>query len=94
VVNGVVQWQRSLYKPSPATAPSGTTRVNWRQGVDATYVGNLRPSGTVVTVGTTSVNSVGSGMAAEYVPGQGKELLPIPQTSLDTDPALKQNFGY
>jgi hypothetical protein len=94
VVNGVVQWQRSFYKPSPATAPSGTTRVNWRQGVDATYVGNLRPSGTVVTVGTTSVNSVGSGMAAEYVPGQGKELLPIPQTSLDTDPELKQNYGY
>jgi hypothetical protein len=94
VVNGVVQWQRSFYKPSPATAPSGTTRVNWRQGVDATYVGNLRPSGTAVTVGTTNVNSVGSGMAAEYVPGQGKELLPIPQTSLDTDPELKQNYGY
>ncbi|MDO7886675.1 RagB/SusD family nutrient uptake outer membrane protein [Hymenobacter cheonanensis] len=94
VVNGVVQWQRSFYKPSPAATPSGTTRVNWRQGIDATYVGNLRPSGTVVTIGTTTVNSVGSGMAAEYVTGQGKELLPIPQTTLDTDPALVQNYGY
>ncbi|NML63708.1 RagB/SusD family nutrient uptake outer membrane protein [Hymenobacter sp. RP-2-7] len=94
VVNGVVQWQRSFYRPSPSATPSGTTRVNWRAGIDATYVANLQPNGTAVQVGTTSVNSVGSGMAAEYVPGQGKELLPIPQTTLDTDPALKQNYGY
>ncbi|QKG57050.1 RagB/SusD family nutrient uptake outer membrane protein [Hymenobacter sp. BRD128] len=94
VVNGVVQWQRSFYRPSPAATPGGTTRVNWRQGIDATYVANLRPNGTAVTVGTTTVNSTGSGMAAEYAPGQGKELLPIPQTTLDTDPAIKQNFGY
>ncbi|GAA4507020.1 RagB/SusD family nutrient uptake outer membrane protein [Hymenobacter ginsengisoli] len=96
VVNGVVQWQRSFYRPSPAntTAPTGTTRVNWRQGIDATYVANLRPNGTTVTIGSTTVTSAGTGMAAEYVPGQGKELLPIPQTTLDTDPAIKQNFGY
>lgn len=104
IVNGVVQWQRSFYRPSPAntTAPSGTTRVNWRQGIDNTYVANLQPNGTAVPFTTTSggttttvtVNSTGAGMAAEYVPGQGKELLPIPQTTLDTDPALKQNFGY
>lgn len=104
IVSGVVQWQRSFYRPSPANpaAPSGTTRVNWRQGIDNTYVANLQPNGTVVPFTTTSggttttvnVNSTGAGMAAEYVPGQGKELLPIPQTTLDTDPALKQNFGY
>jgi hypothetical protein len=96
VVNGLVQWQRSFYRPSPAntTAPTGTTRVNWRQGIDATYVANLQPSGTAVKVGTTTVASTGSGMAAEYAPGQGKELLPIPQTTLDTDPALVQNYGY
>ncbi len=45
-------------------------------------------------VGATTVASTGSGMAAEFVPGQGRELLPIPQTTLDTDPALKQNSGY
>ncbi|RZK86583.1 MAG: RagB/SusD family nutrient uptake outer membrane protein [Hymenobacter sp.] len=100
VVSGVVQWQRSFYRPSPANAaaPTGTTRVNWRLAIDNTYVANLQPNGTVVpfTTGTTttSVNSTGAGLAAEYVTGQGKELLPIPQTTLDTDPALKQNAGY
>ncbi|MCC3154819.1 RagB/SusD family nutrient uptake outer membrane protein [Hymenobacter sp. BT770] len=96
VVNGMVQWTRSFYKPSPTntTAPSGTTRVNWRQSIDATYVANLQPNGTSVTLGTTTVTSIGSGLAAEFVAGQGRELLPIPQTTLDTDPALKQNSGY
>jgi hypothetical protein len=103
VVNGAVQWTRSFYKSTPTALlpttpatplPSGISRVNWRQSIDATYVGNLQPSGTVVQVGTTSVNSTGTGLAAEYLTGQGKELLPIPQTTLDTDPALKQNFGY
>ncbi|GAB3729851.1 RagB/SusD family nutrient uptake outer membrane protein [Hymenobacter agri] len=94
VVNGQIQWARSFYRPSPATTPSGTTRVNWRQGIDATYVANLQPNGTSVTLGTSTVISAGTGMAAEYLPGLGKELLPIPQTTLDTDPALKQNSGY
>jgi hypothetical protein len=104
VVSGQVQWTRSFYRPSPAnaTAPSGTTRVNWRQSVDNTYVANLQPNGTAVPFTTTTggvtttvtVNSTGAGLAAEYVTGQGKELLPIPQTTLDTDPMLKQNFGY
>ena len=96
VVNGAIQWTRSFYRSSPATAtaPTGTTRVNWRLSIDAAYVGNLQPNGIAVNVGGTNVNSVGSGMAAEYVSGAGKELLPIPQTTLDTDPALKQNFGY
>jgi hypothetical protein len=103
VVSGAVQWTRSFYRPTPAALlpttpatplPAGVSRVNWRQSIDAAYVGNLQPSGTAVTIGATTVNSVGSGMAAEYVPGMGKELLPLPQTTLDTDPALKQNFGY
>jgi hypothetical protein len=94
VVNGQIQWSRSFYRPSPATTPSGTTRVNWRQAIDATYVANLQPNGTSVTVGSTTVISTGSGLAAEYAPGQGKELLPIPQTSIDTNPNLKQNAGY
>jgi hypothetical protein len=104
VVNGAVQWTRSFYRPSPATttAPTGTTRVNWRLAIDGTYVANLQPNGTPVAISTTTggttttttVNSTGTGMAAEYAPNLGKELLPIPQTTLDTDPALKQNFGY
>jgi hypothetical protein len=98
VVNGVAQWARSFYRPSPAATPSGTTRVNWRQGIDAIYVSNLQPSGTSVALptGTTTTTTIsaGTGLAAEYLPGQGKELLPIPQTSLDTNSALKQNAGY
>jgi hypothetical protein len=98
VVNGQIQWARSFYRSSPAATPSGTTRVNWRQAIDATYVSNLQPSGTSVALPTgsttTTTISAGTGLAAEYLPGQGKELLPIPQTTLDTDPALKQNFGY
>jgi hypothetical protein len=98
VVSGVVQWARSFYRPSPAATPTGTTRINWRQAIDATYVSNLQPNGTSValTTGTTTTTTIsaGTGLAAEYTLGQGKELLPIPQTSLDTNPALKQNAGY
>ena len=93
---GNVQWTRSFYRPSPAntTAPSGTVRVNWRQAIDAMYVANTRPSGRSVTVGTTSATSTGTGLAAEYVPNAGKELLPIPQSTIAADPALVQNAGY
>lgn len=92
---GNVQWVRSFYRPAPATAPAGTTvRVNWREAINAAYIANTRPTGTTVTVGTTSATSIGSGLAAEYVPGQGKELLPIPQSTLAADPALVQNAGY
>ena len=80
VVNGLVQWNRSFYRPSPAATPTGTTRVNWRLAVDAAYITNTRPGGT--------------GLAAEFVPNMGKELLPIPQSTIDTDPNVKQNFGY
>ncbi|MBF9142417.1 RagB/SusD family nutrient uptake outer membrane protein [Hymenobacter properus] len=93
-----VQWTRSFYRPSPTpnTAPTGTVRVNWRQGIDAAYVANTKPAGTdyVLPGTTTPVKSIASGLAAEYVPGRGKELLPIPQATLSADPALKQNFGY
>ncbi|GAB3581406.1 RagB/SusD family nutrient uptake outer membrane protein [Hymenobacter daeguensis] len=80
VVNGVIQWARSFYRPSPAATPTGTTRVNWRLAVDAAYLTNTRPGGT--------------GLAADFVPNAGKELMPIPQSTLDTDPNVKQNFGY
>jgi hypothetical protein len=93
---GEVQWTRSFYRPSPTpnTAPTGTVRVNWRQAIDAAYVANTQPAGTSFTLGTTTAPSIGSGLAAQYVPGQGKELLPIPQSTLISDPALVQNFGY
>ena len=93
---GPVQYTRSFYRPSPTAtaAPAGTVRVNWRQAIDAAYIANTRPAGTSATIGTTTAASAGTGLAAEYVPGRGKELLPIPQSTLSSDPALKQNFGY
>jgi len=93
-----LQWTRSFYKPSPTvnTAPAGTVRVNWRQSINAAYVANTKPADTnyVITPGSTPEKSIGSGLAAEYVPNKGKELLPIPQATLSADPALVQNFGY
>lgn len=101
-----IQWARSFYKPTPAAlipanstapAPAGLTRVNWRQAIDVSYVANTKPAGTNYALpGSTAtpVRSAGSGLAAEYVPGRGKELLPIPQSTVIADPALKQNFGY
>lgn len=91
-----LQWTRSFYRPSPTvtTAPAGTVRVNWRQAIDAQYVANTKPAGTTYTLGTVTATSAASGLAAEYVPGRGKELLPIPQSTISSDPALVQNFGY
>ncbi|GAB2957084.1 RagB/SusD family nutrient uptake outer membrane protein [Hymenobacter coalescens] len=94
-----VQWVNSFYRPSPyTTAPAGTTRVNWRQAIDAAYIANTKPVNTTysLTIGTTTTTatSTAAGLAAEYLPGKGKELLPIPQATLAADPALKQNFGY
>ncbi|MCC3158048.1 RagB/SusD family nutrient uptake outer membrane protein [Hymenobacter sp. 15J16-1T3B] len=97
-----LQWANSFYRPSPATAPAGTTRVNWRQALTADYIANTRPANTTYSLTlpgptgpvTTTATSIASGLAAEYLPGKGKELLPIPQATLAADPALQQNFGY
>lgn len=91
---GAIQWARSFYRTSPATTPAGTTRVSWRLSIDATYIANTLPTGSAATVGSVTVASTGSGLAAEFLPNQGKELLPFPQSTLDADPALMQNFGY
>jgi hypothetical protein len=95
-VAGPVQWTRSFYRPSPTpnTAPAGTVRVNWREAINASYLANIRPPGFTYTLGTTSATSTGTGLAAEYVSGQGKELLPIPQSTLTADRKLAQNYGY
>ncbi|GAB2465741.1 starch-binding protein [Hymenobacter qilianensis] len=95
-VGSSVQWTRSFYRPSPTlnTAPTGTVRVNWRQAIDAAYIANTKPLGTSFTLGTTTAVSLGTGLAAEYVPNAGRELLPIPQATIAADNKLVQNFGY
>ena len=59
------------------------------------------PSTVTIPAGTTSVNwssaltTAGiANVASDFVPNMGKELMPIPQGSLDTDRNLKQNLGY
>jgi len=84
VVNGEVRWLNSFYRPSRAVAPTPptggpVTRVNWRQEISA--------------ANSTSTDWIRN-VAGEYQPGRGKELLPIPQMAIDTNPNLRQNFGY
>lgn len=71
-------------------------RVVWARTFYRRY-----PAGTPAPTGTTSVSWSSAltaaniaNVAADYVPNKGKELLPIPQGSLDTNRNLKQNFGY
>ncbi|WP_201984192.1 RagB/SusD family nutrient uptake outer membrane protein [Hymenobacter rubidus] len=33
-----LRWARSFYKPAPATAPTGTTAVNWRSSITTAFV--------------------------------------------------------
>lgn len=81
VINGEVQFLNSFYRPTPDKPPvvAGATITRL----------NWR-QGLVGSSATTFINNV----AAEYQPNKGKELVPIPQTAIDTNPALVQNFGY
>ncbi|WP_151089097.1 RagB/SusD family nutrient uptake outer membrane protein [Hymenobacter baengnokdamensis] len=89
-VTGGLQFARSFYAAAPATAPAGTTSASWGASITTSYVANTQPSGSSY-MGSPST---GTGLAAEYVPSAGKELLPIPQSTIDVDPALTQNSGY
>ncbi|RYY40128.1 MAG: RagB/SusD family nutrient uptake outer membrane protein [Chitinophagaceae bacterium] len=74
-------WANSFYTTSPASAPAGSTSVNW----------------VVLPTGSTPVNAIGTTALARYAlgftPGRS-ELLPIPQAARDANPALTQNPGY
>ncbi|WP_022824554.1 RagB/SusD family nutrient uptake outer membrane protein [Hymenobacter norwichensis] len=82
-VNDQLRYARSLYRPTTLTASTytvpGTTTVATRF--------NWRQSLT----GTSTFIDL---LAANYVPNSGDELLAFPQTVVDTNPNLKQNFGY
>jgi hypothetical protein len=88
VVNEQGVYLRSLYRPwttttVPASSIPGTvtTRINWRQALVAQLTG-------------ATPNAYINGVATYYVPNTGDELFPFPQTVLDSNPNLKQNFGY
>lgn len=53
------------------------------------------PAGTTAVAWRTAITDATiANLASEYKPNAGKELLPIPQTTIDTNPNVKQNFGY
>lgn len=69
-----VNWVNSFYKPSPASAPPGTTSVNW------------------VTSSLTTTRNWG--MYAQGFKANHSEIFPIPQSAIDANPSLTQDFGY
>jgi hypothetical protein len=78
-----LRYARSLYRPSPSTATTFPVTVG-----GTTYAArrvNWR-------AGLSAANI--ADVASAYVPNTGDELLAFPQTVLDTNPNLKQNFGY
>ncbi|RZK37557.1 MAG: RagB/SusD family nutrient uptake outer membrane protein [Hymenobacter sp.] len=53
------------------------------------------PTGTTAVSWRTAITAASiANLASEYRANAGKELLPIPQTTLDANPNVKQNFGY
>ncbi|WP_324680033.1 RagB/SusD family nutrient uptake outer membrane protein [Hymenobacter sp. GOD-10R] len=78
-----LRYARSLYRPAPSTATTFNVTVN-----GTTYAARRVSWRQAVTA--TSIADV----ASAYVPGTGDELLAFPQTVVDTNPNLKQNYGY
>lgn len=78
-----LRYARSLYRPAPSTA----TTFNITTG-GTTYAARRVNWRAAVTA--TSIADV----ASAYLPNTGDELLAFPQTVVDTNPNLKQNFGY
>ncbi|MDB5233304.1 MAG: RagB/SusD family nutrient uptake outer membrane protein [Hymenobacter sp.] len=82
-VNDQLRYARSLYRPFATTTSTilvpGTTTVANRF--------NWRQALT----GTSTFIDL---LASDYAPNSGDELLAFPQTVVDTNPRLKQNFGH
>ncbi|KAA9339182.1 RagB/SusD family nutrient uptake outer membrane protein [Hymenobacter busanensis] len=47
VVNGQLQWARSLYRPAPATAPTGVSSVSWKGSVTEARIADIASGYTV-----------------------------------------------
>ncbi len=73
-----VIWGTSLYAPRGVSSVSGYTKVAW---VTSTVAGVLSSSGS------------SNGYAFDFKPNHS-ELLPIPQSALDADFNLHQDYGY
>jgi hypothetical protein len=78
-----LRYARSLYRPSPSTAT--TFNVTFNGTTYAAKRVNWRQSVTDANI---------ADVASNYAPNTGDELLAFPQTVIDTNPNLKQNYGY
>ncbi|MCB2409689.1 RagB/SusD family nutrient uptake outer membrane protein [Hymenobacter lucidus] len=85
-VNDQLRYARSLYRPSFSNA---STLSNYT--LPGTTTVSNRFSWRQALGGTSTFIEL---FAANYVPNTGDELLAFPQAVVDTNPNLKQNFGY
>jgi hypothetical protein len=83
-VNDQLRYVRSLYRPYTVT--SNTIPVPGSSPAITAARFAWRQS----LVGSTFIDL----LAANYIPNSGDELLAFPQTVVDSNPNLKQNFGY
>ncbi|ACU02993.1 MULTISPECIES: RagB/SusD family nutrient uptake outer membrane protein [Pedobacter] len=67
-----VIFSNSLYAPTPATLPTGYTRVAWVSSITTTWITNF----------------------AQYFKPDHSELMPLPQSVVESNPKLKQDYGY
>jgi hypothetical protein len=78
-----LRYARSLYRPAPSTATT----------FNVTFNGTVYTSRRVSWRQALTDANIAD-VASNYVPNTGDELLAFPQTVVDTNPNLKQNFGY
>jgi hypothetical protein len=82
-VNDQLRYVRSLYRPYAIT--TATIPIPGSTATAARFSWRQALTGTSTFIDL---------FAANYVPNSGDELLAFPQTVVDANPNLKQNFGY
>ena len=82
-VNDQLRYARSLYRPFAVTTSTTT--------VPGTTIVANRFNWRQALTGTSTFIDL---LASDYVPNSGDELLAFPQTVVDTNPNLRQNFGH
>jgi hypothetical protein len=75
------QWGTSFYLPKPVTSITGYTKVAWATGSATAILNIINPA------------SSSGAFATGFKPNHN-ELLPIPQSALDADYNLKQDYGW
>lgn len=85
------------YDHLPSTmyyTPGSTTSIQWQNSFYQPSPSSMPPNTVGVTWWSTSLLSGNLGKFAEGFKDGHSELFPIPQTSIDANPNLTQDFGY